>query len=73
VFLQLLVHIIIFREPGQVSALKSATNHTRKRFTVVRMGHLAWDSYETSDGKFDFAWFDNVMDLMDPIEMIEIN
>jgi len=37
------------------------------------MGHLAWDSNETSDGKFDFAWFDNVMDLMDPIEIIEIN
>jgi len=33
-------------------------------FTCVRMGHLAWDSYETSDGKFDFAWFDKVMDLM---------
>ena len=33
-------------------------------FTVVRMGHLAWDSYEPSEGKFDFAWFDKVMDLM---------
>jgi beta-galactosidase len=33
-------------------------------FKVVRMGHLAWDSYEPSDGKFDFAWFDKVMDLM---------
>ena len=33
-------------------------------FTCARMGHLAWDSYETSDGKFDFAWFDRVMDLM---------
>jgi beta-galactosidase len=31
---------------------------------VVRMGHLAWDSYEPSDGKFDFEWFDNVMDMM---------
>lgn len=31
---------------------------------VVRMGHLAWDSYETSDGNFDFAWFDRVMDMM---------
>ena len=28
------------------------------------MGHLAWDSYEPSEGKFDFAWFDKVMDLM---------
>jgi beta-galactosidase len=34
-------------------------------FTVVRMGHLAWDSYEPSEGQFDFAWFDQVMDLMD--------
>ena len=33
-------------------------------FKVVRMGHLAWDSYETSDGKFDFDWFDKVMDMM---------
>jgi len=32
--------------------------------TVVRMGHLAWDSYEPSEGKFDFGWFDNVMDQM---------
>ncbi|HCC30602.1 MAG TPA: beta-galactosidase, partial [Marinilabiliales bacterium] len=32
---------------------------------VVRLGHLAWDSYEPSDGVFDFAWFDNVMDEMD--------
>jgi beta-galactosidase len=33
-------------------------------FNVVRMGHLAWDSYEPSEGKFDFDWFDKVMDLM---------
>ena len=33
-------------------------------FNVVRMGHLAWDSYEPADGQFDFAWFDEVMDLM---------
>jgi beta-galactosidase len=33
-------------------------------FKIVRMGHLAWDSYEPSEGKFDFAWFDKVMDLM---------
>jgi len=33
-------------------------------FTVVRMGHLAWDSYEPAEGKFDFAWFDQVMDGM---------
>jgi beta-galactosidase len=33
-------------------------------FNVVRMGHLAWDSYEPSDGKFDFGWFDTVMNMM---------
>jgi beta-galactosidase len=34
-------------------------------YTCVRLGHLAWDSYEPSDGKFDFKWFDLVMDEMD--------
>lgn len=33
-------------------------------FNVVRMGHLAWDSYEIADGKFDFTWFDKVMNMM---------
>jgi beta-galactosidase len=33
-------------------------------FKVVRMGHLAWDCYEPSDGKFDFVWFDKVMNMM---------
>ncbi len=33
-------------------------------FNVVRMGHLAWDSYEPSEGEFDFGWFDTVMDMM---------
>jgi beta-galactosidase len=33
-------------------------------FNVVRMGHLAWDSYEPSEGKYDFDWFDKVMDMM---------
>ena len=33
-------------------------------FKIVRMGHLAWDSYEPSEGKFDFEWFDKVMDWM---------
>ncbi len=33
-------------------------------FTCVRMGHLAWDSYEPQEGVYDFEWFDTVMDLM---------
>jgi beta-galactosidase len=32
--------------------------------TVVRMGHLAWDSFEPAEGKYDFEWFDKVMDKM---------
>ena len=31
-------------------------------FTCVRLGHLAWDSYEPRDGEYDFEWFDVVMD-----------
>ena len=33
-------------------------------FNVTRLGHLAWDSFEPSDGVFDFEWFDRVMDGM---------
>jgi beta-galactosidase len=36
----------------------------RAGFNVVRMGDLSWDSFEPSQGKFDFAWFDSVMDKM---------
>jgi hypothetical protein len=31
---------------------------------VVRLGHLAWDTFEPADGEFRFEWFDEVMDLM---------
>ncbi len=31
-------------------------------FTCVRLGHLAWDSYEPKEGEYDFEWFDVVMD-----------
>ena len=31
-------------------------------FKITRLGHLAWDSYEPSDGQFDLEWFDEVMD-----------
>lgn len=33
--------------------------------TVVRLGHLAWDSYEPAEGQFEFEWFDQVMDELD--------
>lgn len=32
-------------------------------FDTVRMGHLAWDSFEPDDGVYTFEWFDQVMDL----------
>ncbi|MDQ8202154.1 beta-galactosidase [Pelagicoccus sp. SDUM812003] len=38
-------------------------------FTIVRMGHLAWDSYEPADGQFDFEWFDFVMNEMAKAEI----
>ena len=31
---------------------------------VVRLGHLAWDSYEPKDSQFNFSWFDQVMDQL---------
>jgi beta-galactosidase len=33
-------------------------------FDVVRMGDLSWDSFEPSQGKFTFEWFDRIMDRM---------
>ena len=36
----------------------------RAGFNVVRMGDLSWDSFEPSQGKFEFAWFDSIMDKM---------
>jgi beta-galactosidase len=33
-------------------------------FNVVRMGDLSWDSFEPSKGKFEFAWFDKILDQM---------
>jgi beta-galactosidase len=33
-------------------------------FNVVRMGDLSWDSFEPSQGKFSFEWFDKIMDKM---------
>jgi len=33
-------------------------------FNVVRMGDLSWDSFEPADGKFDFGWFDRLLDQM---------
>ena len=32
-------------------------------FTVVRLGHLCWDSFEPEEGVFTFDWMDEVMNL----------
>ena len=32
-------------------------------FTTVRLGHLCWDSFESENGVYSFAWFDRVMDI----------
>lgn len=34
-------------------------------FSVLRAGHLAWDSYEPRDGDFTFEWFDEFLALAD--------
>jgi len=34
-------------------------------FKVVRMGDLSWDYFEPSEGKFEFATFDWIMDQME--------
>jgi len=33
-------------------------------FNVVRMGDLSWDSFEPAQGKFEFGWFDKILDKM---------
>jgi beta-galactosidase len=33
-------------------------------FNVVRVGDLSWDSFEPADGKFDFIWFDKLLNQM---------
>jgi beta-galactosidase len=52
----------IDRSPEQVDR-DIAIMH-RAGFNVVRMGDLSWDSFEPAQGKFEFAWFDRIMDKM---------
>jgi beta-galactosidase len=33
-------------------------------FNVVRMGDLSWDSFEPEQGKFEFGWFDAILEKM---------
>ncbi|KAK1176829.1 beta-galactosidase [Streptomyces sp. NBS 14/10] len=43
---------------------RDATMMREAGIRMVRLGHLAWDTFEPSDGEFRFDWFDEVMDLM---------
>lgn len=33
-------------------------------FNVARLGHLAWDSFEPTEGNFTFDWYDKAMDKL---------
>jgi beta-galactosidase len=33
-------------------------------FTMVRMGDLSWDAFEPSEGRLEFAWFDDILKQM---------
>ena len=52
----------IDRTPEQIDRDIAIMQHAG--FNVVRMGDLSWDSFEPSQGKFEFEWFDKVMDKM---------
>jgi beta-galactosidase len=52
----------IDRSPEQIDGDIGIMKHAG--FNVVRMGDLSWDSFEPAQGKFEFEWFDNVMDKM---------
>jgi beta-galactosidase len=52
----------IDRTPEQIDRDIAIMKHAG--FNVVRMGDLSWDSFEPSQGKFTFEWFDSVMDKM---------
>ena len=52
----------IDRSPEQIDQDIAIMKHAG--FNAVRMGDLSWDSFEPSKGKFDFEWFDKIMDKM---------
>ena len=52
----------IDRSPQQID--EDIAIMRRAGFNVVRMGDLSWDSFEPSQGKFTFDWFDSIMDKM---------
>jgi beta-galactosidase len=52
----------IDRSPEQIDQDIAIMKHAG--FNVVRMGDLSWDSFEPSQGRFEFEWFDRIMDKM---------
>lgn len=52
----------IDRSPEQID--RDIAIMKRAGFNVVRMGDLSWDSFEPSQGRFEFEWFDRIMDKM---------
>ena len=50
------------RSPGQIR--RDIALMKQAGFTLVRMGDLSWDAFEPSDGRFEFAWFDQILDQM---------
>jgi len=52
----------IDRSPEEIDRDIAIMQHAG--FNVVRMGDLSWDSFEPASGKFEFAWFDRIMDKM---------
>lgn len=52
----------IERTPEQID--RDIALMKRAGFTVVRMGDLSWDSFEPQQGRFEFAWFDNILGKM---------
>jgi len=52
----------IDRTPEQIDRDIAIMQHAG--FNVVRMGDLSWDSFEPLQGRFEFEWFDKVMDKM---------
>lgn len=49
----------IDRSPAQIDS--DIAIMKRAGFNVVRMGDLSWDSFESSQHRFDFAWFDSII------------
>jgi beta-galactosidase len=55
------------RSPEQIR--KDIALMKQAGFKMVRMGDLSWDAFEPSEGKFEFAWFDQILDQMNQAGM----